>query len=80
MTITKAYDEIINFIAEGTTPEKVINFHPSEETQMRAQELLHKEKEMALTQDEKSELDYFMLLEHIMRMAKAKAFQLIDKE
>lgn len=77
MTVIKAYDEIINFIAEGTTPEKVIAFRPSVETQQRAEALLYKEKNQSLTLDEKSELDYFMLLEHLMRMAKARAFQLL---
>jgi len=79
MTITKAYDEIINFIAEGTTPQKVISFRPSEETQQRAEELLDKEKKQSLTIDEKSELDNFMMLEHIMRMAKARAYQLLEE-
>ena len=79
MTAIKAYDEIINFIAEGTTPEKVIAFRPSEETQDRAQELLYKEKNESLTADEKSELDYFVLLEHMMRLAKARAYQVLGE-
>ncbi|MCB1122917.1 MAG: hypothetical protein KJT03_15285 [Verrucomicrobiae bacterium] len=77
MTAIKAYDEIINFIAEGTTPEKVIAFRPSAEAQKRAEELLYKEKNQSLTPEEKSELDYFMVIEHLMRMAKARAFQLL---
>lgn len=69
---------MIDFIAEGTSPEKVIAFRPSEGTQERARLLLAKEKEESLTSEEKSELDYFLLLEHLMRLAKAKAYQLLD--
>lgn len=78
MTAIKAYDEMIDFIAEGTSPEKVIAFRPSEDTQARARLLLSREKEESLTTEEKSELDYFLLLEHLMRLAKAKAYQLLD--
>ena len=42
LTVIKAFDEIIDFIAEGTTPEKVIAFRPSAETQSRAEELMYK--------------------------------------
>lgn len=73
MKATKAYDEIIEFIASGTRPDDVIDFQPSEATQQRVAELIHREKTSGLTQDEKSELDHYMELEHIMRLAKAKA-------
>jgi hypothetical protein len=35
--------------------------------------LIHKEKTIGLTPDESSELDHFMKLEHLMRLAKARA-------
>ena len=35
MKVNKAFDEIVEFLA-GHTPERVVNFHPSEETQKRA--------------------------------------------
>ena len=33
MNTVKAYEEVINFIATGTTPQKVIAFRPSEAAQ-----------------------------------------------
>ena len=78
MVALKAYDEFITFIAQGTTPEKVIAFRPSADTQARASLLLDKEKNTTLSVEEKAELDHFLLLEHTMRMAKAKAFQLLQ--
>ena len=74
-----AYLEIIEFIATGTTPEAVVNFHPSPEAQTRVTELIEREKESVLSPDEKAELDHFVELEHILRMAKAKARQILAR-
>ena len=77
-TATPAYFEIIDFIAGGTTVEAVAEFRPSVEAQRRVAELSNREQEGSLSADEKSELDHFMELEHIMRMAKAKARQILS--
>lgn len=77
MVQSTAYDEIIDFIASGTSPEKVIAFRPSEKMQAHVSMLLFKEKNSTLTQTEKIELDHYSVIEHIMRMAKARAFQLL---
>ena len=78
-TASPAYFEIIDFIAAGTTPEAVAQFHPSAEAQQRVAELIEQEKEGALSVEEKAELDHFMELEHILRMAKAKARQILSQ-
>ncbi|HXB66818.1 MAG TPA: hypothetical protein VNY05_01135 [Candidatus Acidoferrales bacterium] len=77
-TATPAYFEIIDFIAAGTTPEAVVHFRPSPEAQRRLAELIEREKESALSPEEKAELDHFMELEHILRMAKARARQILS--
>ena len=71
-----AYFEIIDFIA-GNNPEAVIQFRPSPEAQQRLADLVEREKDGGLSAEEKAELDHFMELEHIMRMAKAKARQFL---
>ena len=78
-TASPAYVEIIEFIATGTTPEGVVGFRPSSEAQHRITELIEREKSSDLSPDEKSELDHFMELEHILRMAKARARQIISR-
>jgi len=78
-TASPAYIEIIEFIAAGTTPEGVARFHPSPEAQRRVTELIEREKESRLSPDERAELDHFMELEHILRMAKAKARQILGR-
>lgn len=77
--ITPAYLEIIDFIAAGTTPERVASFRPSLEAQQRVSELLEREKQSELPPEERAELDHYEALEHILRMAKAKAQQILSR-
>ena len=74
-----AYIEIIDFIAGGTTPEAVADFRPSAETQKRAAQLVELEKEGRLSPEERTELDHYIELEHILRMAKARARQILSR-
>jgi hypothetical protein len=75
-----AYLEIIDFVASGTTPEAVVHFRPSSEAQQRVDDLIRRDKESGLSSDEGAELDHFMELEHILRMAKARARQILSRE
>ncbi len=45
MNTVKAYEEVIDFIAAGTTPQNVIAFRPSEAAQERVTDLLSRDKE-----------------------------------
>ena len=71
----KSYDEIIDFIAGGTTPEAVVAFRPSESVQLRVAELVERSKDGSISSEEQSELEDYLQLEHIMIMAKARARQ-----
>lgn len=68
-----AYEEIVDFIAAGTTPDELANFEPSQATKDYVAELINKEKQAGLSPEEASELDHFMKIEHLMRLAKARA-------
>jgi hypothetical protein len=70
--MSTAYDEIVDFIA-ATNPMAVATFEPSQATKDRVADLIHREKTVGLTTDEELELKEFMHLEHIMRLAKARA-------
>lgn len=78
--VTAAYDEFVTFIASGTTPEQIASYRPSAAQQARAYELLHRERQGELTVEEKAELDTYISLEHILRLAKAKAKLLLKKQ
>jgi hypothetical protein len=80
MSTVKAYEEIVDFIAAGTTPQNVIAFHPSEAAQERVADLLRREKDDRLTPEEKLELDHYLQLEHLMRLAKARARDFLPNE
>lgn len=77
---TKVYDEIVDFIAAGTTPQSVIDFKLSAAAQERLDDLVYKHQMGELTPEEKRELDHFLTLEHIMTLAKARAHLHIKAE
>lgn len=76
--VSPAYLEIVDFIA-SSNPEAIAQFHPSQEAKDRLIDLIEREKTAGLSPDEKSELDHFMELEHLLRMAKAKARQILAR-
>ena len=71
--MTRAYEEIIDFIAAGSTPAGVATFMPSEASRLCVAELLRLEKTSGLSPDETAELNHYQELEHLMRLAKARA-------
>jgi len=80
MSVTSpVYLDLIDFIAAGTTPEAVADFSPPPEAQQRLAALIEREKVGGLSAEEQAELDHFMGLEHILRMAKARARQILSR-
>ena len=52
-----------------------ITIRPSPELQARVSELLHRNKEGELSQREGAELERYLTLEHLVRLAKAHAYR-----
>ena len=73
MVALRVYDEMIDFITSVPRPEEIISFSPSEASQLRLEDLQFKRREEGLTEDELHELEQFIMVEHIMRIAKVKA-------
>ena len=71
--MTRVYEEIIDFLAGGFTPDSLIAYRPSEEAKRRVDELIRREKNEGLTREETSELNHYMELDHILTLAKARA-------
>ncbi len=69
----RAYEEVIDFLAGGTTPNNLIAFRPSPASRERVEELIRRSKTAELSPDEASELEHYLQLEHLMRLAKARA-------
>jgi hypothetical protein len=75
MSAPKSYEELVDFIAAGTTPATVVAFHPSDSVQQRVTELVERSKDGSISAEDQSELDDYLQLEHIMIMVKARARQ-----
>ena len=69
----KIYDDFIDFLAAGVTPETLVNFQYSDSTQEELEDLIYRAKMEKLTPEEQKELDELLVLEHIVTLAKAKA-------
>lgn len=78
--MARVYEEIIDFLARGTSPAKLAEFSPSQETRDRVADLIHKEKTDGLGEEERAELNHYFGIEHIMRLAKARAREHFSNE
>ncbi len=67
------FDEIIDLLTSTPTPAEVMAYKPSAALQHRAEELLEKSKTGKLAESDQKDLEYFMVIEHLMRMAKIRA-------
>jgi len=65
-----ASEEIIDLLSQAPN---ILDFKPSEQARNRVWELIAREKEGTLTQDEKNELEHYAQVEHLMRLVKAQA-------
>ena len=70
----EAYIEVADFIAVNN-PRGVIAFRPSSEARARLADLIAREKSDGLSAEDRLELDYCILVESLMRLAKARAHQ-----
>ncbi len=65
--------EILELLATLPSPEEILALRPSEAFQARARELLEKNREKGLSPSEEQEWQQYEYLEHLVRMAKARA-------
>ena len=77
MLITSATTEIVNFIA-SENPSRLLEFKASDATKKRVFALIEQSKKGRLNQEEQAELDHYFLLEHLLRLAKIRAYQLLQ--
>jgi hypothetical protein len=71
---------IMQLLTSQPTPEQVLAIRPSPELQARVSALLAKSKERELSRQEESELDRYLILEHLVRLAKAHAYQQLARQ
>jgi len=65
--------EVLEFLAGLPTPEETLALRPAEALQTRISELLAKSRAGGLAPEEQQEWEQYAYLEHLVRMAKARA-------
>ncbi|QQS49605.1 MAG: hypothetical protein IPM66_22045 [Acidobacteriota bacterium] len=73
------YQELVDFLATGPTPEQILAFRISAAAQERLSDLLYRNREEELTEAESAELDMYELVHHAVILLKARA-HLTDSE
>ena len=72
--ISPTYLEILDFLINRPTSKQITNFKVSEESQIRLQELLQKNREIDLNPSEVLELNLYEQLDTLMTMMKVRAY------
>ncbi|MBI1927821.1 hypothetical protein HYR99_26730 [Candidatus Poribacteria bacterium] len=70
---------VLEILAGLPTPEEILALRPSEALQARISALLEKNRTDGLTPEEEQEWEGYQYLEHLVRLAKAKAHLLSKK-
>ena len=73
------YDGLAIFLA-SLSPKKVLEYKSSAKAQERVNFLLEKNKLSGLDTSENEEMERYMTVEHIVRLAKAKALQQLNSK
>lgn len=72
-------ETILNLLASRPTPEEILAIRPSDELQTRFSDLIARRKTGDIPHDEELELERYLMLEHLVRLAKAQALHSLGK-
>ena len=67
--------EVLEFLANLPSPEEILALKPSDILQTQVQDLLEKSRTIGLTPEEERAWQQYEYIEHLVRVAKAKALQ-----
>ena len=70
------YDDLLDLLAESADAQRVLAFRLSDEKQARLDDLLERNREGTVTDDEAAELDAYARFEHVVRALKARVLQI----
>jgi hypothetical protein len=69
------YDDLLDLLTESADAQRVLAFRLSDEKQARLDDLLEKNREGTLTDEDSAELDAYERFEHVVRLLKARVLQ-----
>ncbi len=72
-TVSPTLTELLTLLLSQPTPQKIMCFKVSSRTQARVDDLLDKNREIGLTDEESAELDGYEQLNFVMVLLKAQA-------
>lgn len=72
MTVYNVFNQMSELISE-LEPERVLSLNADEEMKDRLEKLIEKSKQEGLNFEEKDELDHYIVLERLVRLAKIKS-------
>ncbi|MCC6616588.1 MAG: hypothetical protein IT320_24155 [Anaerolineae bacterium] len=61
-------DEILEFLAEGPSPQAIVAYKPSEILEQRLEYLLERNRQDLITHEEQAELEEFLRMNHFISM------------
>lgn len=70
-------DKVVDFLTSIPQPREVLAYQPAAEDVARFEYLVHKNKTAQLSIEESEELEQFLMLDHMMIVAKKKARKLL---
>jgi hypothetical protein len=70
---------IIEVLTSQPTPDQILALQPSASLQQRMSDLLKRKRADGLPSIEAAELERYLFLEHLVRMAKARALQQLHR-
>jgi hypothetical protein len=68
-------EEVLDILADYPSPDRVLSLRPSATLQHRVEELLDRKKSGGTTSDEDIEIERYLMLEHLVRVAKTRALK-----
>jgi len=77
---TQAAPEIARFLAHHPVPEQIVAFHPSSEGAERAYELIPIERDGSLTEEERKELESYLMIDYLMELVEREAQQQLRQQ
>jgi hypothetical protein len=66
-------DVVTDFLGSAPTLEAIADYRLPDDLQVRAHELLDKNRAGSLNEDERHEMEEFRLIDHLLTLVKAKA-------
>jgi hypothetical protein len=72
------YEHVLDFLANGPSPQEIVDFRPPADVLSRFSELLEASRERNLTAAEQEELDHYIQIDRMVSLIKAKAYRNSD--